>query len=118
MFRGRECKKLWAAARRKQAKHGVSEFEHSAKLHAGKDSYIIGFKHFEFTDFKAMKQRQWVEDEKNKLLDLIEQNHGFLFDGLTPHKTKQMVDQKWMDIFNEINALGMGSSPLTVKKAK
>ena len=33
-------------------------------------------------------------------------------------RTKQMVDQKWLDIVNEINSLGMGSAPLTVKKAK
>ena len=48
----------------------------------------------------------------------MEQNYGFLFDALTPRKTKQMVDQKWMDVVNEINAMGMGSSSLTVKKAK
>ena len=29
-----------------------------------------------------------------------------------------MVDEKWLDILNEINALGMGSPPLTAKKAK
>ena len=62
--------------------------------------------------------RQWAEDEKNKLIDLVELNYGFLFQGLSPQKTKQMVDQKWLDIVNEINSLGMGSAPLTVKKAK
>ena len=62
--------------------------------------------------------RQWAEDEKNKLIDLVELNYGFLFEGLLPQKTKQMVDQKWLDIVNEINSLGMGSAPLTVKKAK
>ena len=60
---------------------------------------------------------QRAENKKNKLNDLIEQNYGFILDALTPHKTKQMVDQKWTDILNKINALGMGSSPLTVKKA-
>ena len=34
----------------------------------------------------------------------------FLFEGLSPQKTKQMVDQKWLDIVNEINSLGMGSA--------
>ena len=105
----------------KQSKHtGISEFEHSTKRHAGKQSYIIGIKHFEFKNFKAMETTaiwQRAEDEKNKLIDLIEQNYGFLFDALTSRKTKQMVNQKWTDILNKITALGMGSSLLTVKKA-
>ena len=42
--------------------------------------------------------RQWAKDEKNKLIDLVELNYSFLFEGLSPQKTKQMVDQKWLDI--------------------
>ena len=47
---------------------GISEFKHSAKLHAGKHSHIIGFKHFELKNFKAMETtavRQRAKDEKN-----------------------------------------------------
>ena len=29
-----------------------------------------------------------------------------------------MKDQKWMDILNEIDALGIGTLPLAVKKVK
>ena len=34
---------------------GINEFEHLAKLHPGKHSYIICFKPFEFKNFKAME---------------------------------------------------------------
>ena len=40
--------------------------------------------------------RQWAEDEKNKLIDLVELNYGFLFEGLSPQKTKQMVDSSYV----------------------
>ena len=103
----------------------VGKSKHSANsLHYFGEAYItvLVFEHnFEFKNCRTMETtaiRQWAEDEKNKLIDLVELNYGFLFEGLSPQKTKQMVDQKWLDIVNEINSLGMGSAPLTVKKAK
>ena len=62
--------------------------------------------------------RQWDEEEKNFLINLVETNYNYLFISLTPNKTKQMVDKRWVEIVQKINALGVGSPALSLKQVK
>jgi len=67
----------------------------------------------------SIKQtRQWEEDESKLLINLVEENYNFLFESLAPNKTKQMVDQKWQEIVEKINALGVGFPALSLKQVK
>ena len=58
------------------------------------------------------------EEEKNLLIDLVETNYNYLFNSLTPNKTKRMVDKRWVEMVQKINALGVGSSALWLKQVK
>jgi len=60
-----------------------------------------------------MAFRQWADTETTKLLDLIVSNYAFLFEAFTPSRSKQMVDQKWVDIASNINSLGAGFPALS-----
>ena len=61
-------------------------------------------------------RRRWTHAETKKLVELIAEDFNFLFDAVNPAKTRQMVDDKWADITNKVNALGSGSVKLTVKQ--
>ena len=62
--------------------------------------------------------RLWTANEREKLIELVERNYLFLTEGVSPAKTKVMVDRKWEWIMNEINSLGEGIPPLTLKQVK
>ena len=62
-------------------------------------------------------RRSWSQNEKDKLIELVQQNYDFLTSSLTPAKTKAMVDKKWREITDEINSIGDGS-PLSVLQVK
>ena len=96
---------LWRNNRNFNSLILVGKSKHSANsLHYFGKAYItvLVFEHnFEFKNCRTMETtaiRQWAEDENNKLIDLLELNYGFLFEGLSPQKKKQMVGQKWLDI--------------------
>ena len=58
----------------------------------------------------AATLRLWTVNEKNKLIDLVEANYAFLTEGVTPSKTKAMINRKWEQIVDEINSLGLRDS--------
>ena len=66
----------------------------------------------------AATLRLWTVNEKNKLIDLVEANYAFLTEGVTPSKTKAMINRKWEQIVDEINSLGEGSPGFTLKQVK
>ena len=53
-------------------------------------------------------RRHWTEDEKQKLIELVQKNYEYLTAALTPSKTKVMVKKRWKEITDEINSLADG----------
>ena len=52
--------------------------------------------------------RRWTSEEANDLVENVEIHYEFLTGPLTNSKTKGMVDAKWQEITQRINALGAG----------
>ena len=63
---------------------------------------------------KDTGSRRWSAAESAKLVELIQENYSFIFEALNPGKTRKMVDDKWAEITDSINALAAGNSTLTV----
>ena len=61
--------------------------------------------------------RRWSSEEVHELVENVETHYDFLTSALTISKTKSMVDNKWLDITDSINALGTGPK-LEVEKVK
>ena len=61
--------------------------------------------------------RRWSSEEMHELVENVETHYNFLASALTISKTKSMVDNKWLDITDSINALGAGPK-LEVEKVK
>ena len=61
--------------------------------------------------------RRWSSEEVHELVEYVETHYNFLTSALTISKTKSMVDNKWLDITDSINALGAGPK-LEVEKVK
>ena len=47
---------------------------------------------------------------------MVQKNYAFLTGTFTPSKTKAMVDKKWSEIADAINALGCGSAILSTEQ--
>ena len=61
--------------------------------------------------------RCWSSEEMYELVENVETQYKFLTSALAVSKTKCMVDNKWLDITDTINAAGAGPK-LDVKKMK
>ena len=61
--------------------------------------------------------RRWSSEEVHELVENVETHYNFLTSALTISKTKSMVDNKWLDITDSINALG-ADPKLDVEKVK
>ena len=61
--------------------------------------------------------RRWTSEEVNDLVENVETHYEFLTSPLTNSKMKGMVDAKWLEITQRINALGAGIK-LEVDKVK
>ena len=61
--------------------------------------------------------RCWSNEEMYELVENVETQYKFLTSAFAVSKTKCMVDNKWLDITDTINALGAGLK-LDVEKMK
>ena len=51
--------------------------------------------------------------ETDLLVDLIKKHNDFLTSACNPKKTRNMVENKWAEITEAVNALGGGTTKLT-----
>ena len=65
---------------------------------------------------KMGERRRWSQTETELLIDMVQKNYTFLTGTFTPSKTKAMVDKKWSEITDAINALGCGFAILTTEQ--
>ena len=63
-------------------------------------------------------RRRWTAEETQKLVEQVEQHYRFLTEGVTPAKTKAMIEARWDEIVSEINALGSGRPLLSLQQVK
>ena len=59
------------------------------------------------------ERRRWTNEETEKLVSLVSDNYSFLFDAITPGKSRKMINEKWQLITDQINALGSGKALLS-----
>ena len=58
-------------------------------------------------------RRRWSGSETNLLVDLVKKHYDFLTSACNPKKSRTMVENKWAEITEAVNALGGGTAKLT-----